>query len=75
MLGTGDNSGAVLSNTNPVMRPGRVTTQDLKWGVQEATQGVNSHYSGRINTPVFNVPPSPNSSNRTTVGAPGARWQ
>jgi RHS repeat-associated protein len=75
MLGTGDNSGAVLSNTNPAMRPGRVTTQDLKWGVQEATRGVNSHYSGGINTPVFSVPPSPNYSNRTTVGAPGAPWQ
>jgi RHS repeat-associated protein len=75
MLGTGDKPGAVLSDTDPAMRPGRVTTQDLKWGVQESTQGVNSHYSGGINTPVFSVPPSPNYSGRTTVGAPYQWWK
>lgn len=71
LLGTDDKSGAVLSNTDPSMRPGRVTTQDLKWGVQEATKGVNSHYSGGM----FNSSPSPNYSGQTNVAAAWHWWK
>ncbi|HKD58825.1 MAG TPA: hypothetical protein VKB47_00105 [Terracidiphilus sp.] len=40
MLGVGDKSGAVLSASWPQMRPDRATSQDLGWGVEEATQSV-----------------------------------
>jgi hypothetical protein len=40
MLGVGDKGGAVLSASWPQMRPDRATSQDLGWGVKEATQSV-----------------------------------
>lgn len=79
LLGVGDrSSGAVLSNTNYLNDPSiphTATANDLRWGVQEATQGANAHYAGGINTPVFDVPPSPNYSGQTTVGAAWHWWK
>jgi RHS repeat-associated protein len=49
LLGTYDKGGAVLSNTNPAMRPFGATSQDYGWGIREATSGVNSW----INAPQF----------------------
>jgi hypothetical protein len=78
LLGVDDKGGAVLSNTNPAMRPFGATSQDYGWGVREATRGVNSW---------MNAPQSrsmrygetwekPSSySDRTTVGAPAFWWK
>ncbi len=74
-LGTLDKPGAVLSDTKPGMRPDRVTTQDLKWGVQEAIQGVNNHYGQRDDGREFYVPPSPSYSGQTNVGAAWHWWK
>ena len=41
LLGTGDKPGAVLSNTQPSMRPSGATSQDLIWGIREAIDSVN----------------------------------
>lgn len=49
LLGTGDKPGAVLSDTNPAMRPFGATSQDFRWGIREATSGVN----GWVNTPQY----------------------
>lgn len=47
MLGVGDKRGAVLSDSWPQMRPDRATSQDLNWGVEEATQSVGLGLSMR----------------------------
>lgn len=49
LLGTGDKPGAVLSDTNRAMRPFGATSQDFRWGIREATSGVN----GWVNTPQY----------------------
>jgi hypothetical protein len=78
LLGTYDKSGAVLSNTDPAMRPGSATGQDYGWGIREATSGVN----GWMNAPqsqsmrygeVWDKPSAYRDT--TTVGAPWHWWK
>ena|ERR1035441_2367343 len=78
MLGTYDKPGAVLSNTQPLMRPAQATSQDYRWGIQDATSGVNIwmhaalfRYMGQ-----GDVFPKPEVfRDRTTVGAPMRWWK
>ena len=78
MLGTGDQSGFVLSNPVPWMRPAGATSEDYGWGLQEATQGVNRWLNGPQSQPMhygeFWEKPSVY-SDRTTVGAPYLWWK
>jgi hypothetical protein len=73
LLGTYDKPGAVLSNTQPSMRPNSATDKDYRWGIREAVSGVN----GWMNAPQFRSmrygevwEKASGYSNRTDVGAP-----
>ena len=78
LLGTDDKPGAVLSDTNPGMRPGSATAQDFGWGIREATSGVSSW----VHTPQYRpmrygeMWEKPSTySGQTTVGAPVFWWK
>jgi RHS repeat-associated protein len=78
MLGTYDKPGAVLSDTDPAMRPGSATAQDFRWGIWEVTSGVNAW----VNAPQYRpmrygeMWEKPSSySGQTTVGAPWRWWK
>jgi len=78
LLGTDDKPGAVLSDTNPGMRPGSATSRDFGWGIREAISGVNSW----VNTPQYRsmrygeMWEKPSTySGQTTVGAPVFWWK
>jgi RHS repeat-associated protein len=78
LLGTYDKPGAVLSDTDPAMRPFSATSQDFAWGIREATSGVNSW----VNAPQFQARGFSDAwekpsvySDRTTVGAPWHWWK
>jgi RHS repeat-associated protein len=78
LLGTGDKPGAVLSNTDPALRPLGATSQDFGWGIREATQGVNSWMRAPQVHPMgygeWADKPS-QYSNTNTVGAPWHWWK
>jgi len=78
LLGTGDKPGAVLSDTDPAMRPGSATSRDFGWGIREAISGVNRW----VNTPQYRsmrygeMWEKPSTySGQTTVGAPVFWWK
>jgi hypothetical protein len=78
LLGVGDKSGAVLSNTQPSMRPALATGQDFQWGIREAVSAVNNwarapQYRSMRHGEVF---PKPKTfTDRTNVGAPLVWWK
>ncbi len=78
LLGVGDKPGAVLSNTQPGMRPLSALAQDYRWGIKEAVSVVNNwtrapQYRSMRYGEVF---PKPKTfSDRTTVGAPLIWWK
>ena len=77
-LGTGDKPGAVLSNTQPSMRPAQATGQDYQWGIQEAVSAVNNWVNAPQSRPmrygeVWYKPEA--FGDRTNVGAPLMWWK
>ena len=75
LLGTDDKGGAVLSNTNPGMRPFSATSQDYGWGIREAVRAVNLHLGSVQNEQSLGWP-TPNPFTRTeSVGAPLFWWK
>jgi len=77
LLGTDDKPGAVLSDTDPAMRPDRATAQDLGWGIREAVNSVNMSRSMISNCGAYcgAVPANPRISTTDTVGAPWHWWK
>lgn len=78
LLGVGDKPGAVLSNTQPGMRPGSATSQDFRWGLREAVWMVNTWVRAPQYQPMRydEVFPKPKIfTDRTTVGAPLVWWK
>ena len=78
LLGTFDKPGAVLSDTNPAMRPNSATSQDYGWGIREATQGVNGWMNAPQSRPMrygeeWEKPSA--YSDTTNVGAPWHWWK
>jgi RHS repeat-associated protein len=78
LLGTLNKPGAVLSNTDPAMRPGSATGQDYGWGIREAISGVNSWVHAPDRQPMrygeeWEKPSA--YSDTTTVGAPWHWWK